>query len=113
MNTEKKLGKIRRVKFGHVGYQDACLGIQFEFSFDGTGICTDYSAWDPEMIECNESSTWTEEDRDKQLAKIMRKISKLMKQAKVHNVNDLQGVPVEVIIKNQRLEDWRILTEVL
>jgi hypothetical protein len=43
----------------------------------------------------------------------MRYISKLLNEAKVHNVYELKGIPVEVTLENNTFKDFRILTEVL
>lgn len=109
----KSLGRISSVKFGHVGYQDAMLGIQFCFDCKGSGTCTDKSTWDPEIVECASYCKWTEADRDKSFAEIMRYISKLLKDAKVDDVSKLLNKPVEVTWQNSMLKEWRILTEVL
>jgi hypothetical protein len=113
---EKKLGKIESVKFGHVGYQDAMLGLDLTFSFNGGGIGTGGLkglTWDPELIECTKYSKWTEEDRDFHFAEHMRYISKLLNDAKVNDVYKLKGIPVEITIENRTFKDFRVLTEVL
>jgi len=114
----KYLGKIESVKFGHVGYQNAMLGISLSFSFDEScGVATDRSTWDAEIIECTNNSKWTEEDRSKKYDEIMRYISKLLKDAKCDDVADLKGKPVELEFDGEgwggTLKDWRILVEVL
>jgi hypothetical protein len=43
----------------------------------------------------------------------MRLLSKLLKEAKVDSVEKLKGKPVEVTFDGNRLQEWRILTEVL
>ena len=43
----------------------------------------------------------------------MRFLSKTLKEAKVSDVKDLVGVPVEIEFEGNSLKDWRILTEVL
>jgi hypothetical protein len=115
----KHLGKIESVKFGHVGYQGAMLGIAFTFKFDESfGIGTDRCAWDAEQVEWTETCQWTEEQRSKQYDEIMRYISKLLKDAKCSDINELKGKPVELEFEGKsvlggQLKDWRILTEVL
>jgi hypothetical protein len=113
MATEKKLGKIESVKFGIGGYQDCQLGIHFTLGNGGWGVCDSKSAWDAERIEHTKYTKWTEEDRDKDYAGIMRYLSKLMKDAKVTSVDQLKNKPVEVIFEGDMLKEWRILTEVL
>lgn len=64
-------------------------------------------------METDQHTKWTEADRDAAFAKTMRKINEIMQDAKVHDVNDLKGKPVELIFEGTMLKDWRILTEVL
>jgi hypothetical protein len=103
-NMEKKLGKIESVRFGHGGYQDACIGLSVTL---GNG------SWDPEMIKCTEHTKWTEEDRTNNIGEAVRFVSKLLKEAKVDSVDKLKGVPVEVTFDGNLLKEWRVLTEVL
>ena len=109
----KELGKITSVKFGLDGYQEAMLGISFQFEMGNLGCCDFEGYWDPETIACSPQSKWTEEDRDKRLANTMRYISKLLKDAKVKSVEELKGKPVELTFDLATLVSWRILTEVL
>ncbi len=75
--------------------------------------CTDKCAWDPNMIKANDRNKWTEEGRSKQNDETVRYISDLLKDAKVHNVHDLQDIPIEATFVNRTLKSWRILTEVI
>jgi hypothetical protein len=109
----KELGKIEKVNFGHCGYQDACLGISFVLSGSGWGLMDSKSTWDAELIKHTENSQWTEEDRNKQYSEIMRYVSKLLKDAKVDSINQLEGKPIEVTLDGMLLKEWRILSEVL
>lgn len=114
MSIEKHLGKISSVKFGLGGYQDACIGLSLDFSFDRCcGVSNFKGAWSPSIIECDEHTEWTEKDRDKQLVEMIRFVDKLLHQAKVENVTQLKGIPVEITLDGNMLKDWRILTEVL
>lgn len=110
---EKKLGKIGKVTFGHGGYDGVMLGMDFTFEGDSWGVGYSKSFWDSEKIKHTDSCKWSELDRDKYYADIMKYLSKLLKQAKVSDVNDLKDIPVEVTFENNMLKDWRILTEVL
>lgn len=111
--VEKKLDKIEKVRFGHCGYDNTGIGISFTFSFDGCGLSTDKSGWDAEIIKHSDHCKWSEEDRDKSYAEIVRFVSLLLKQAKVSDVSELQGKPIEVTIDRNSLKEWRILEEVL
>lgn len=91
--TEKRLGRITSARFGHGGYQDACIGLSVSLG--------------------GERSKWTEHDRDAEIAKSVRFLSTILKQAKVHDVAKLKDIPVEVEFDGMALKSWRILTEVL
>lgn len=110
---EKKLGKIKNVKFGIGGYQDAMIGLHVTLGSNGWGVGDSCSAWDAESIKWSEHCNWTEDDRDKQYAEILRYLSKLLKDAKVDSVDRLKDIPVEVTFDGNMLKEWRVLTEVL
>lgn len=111
---EKRLGKIESVNFGRCGYQEAQLGISFLFSGkDGWGVGFCKGEWDSEIIKCDKHCKWSEEDRTRNYAEIMRYVATLLKQAKVDNVYKLKGIPVECTFDGNLLKDWRILEEVL
>jgi len=123
--TRKVLGKIESVDFGHCGYQECCIGISFTLVGETGGVSDAKCVWDPNMItapnpssnsieiDSVESTGWTEKDRSKQNDEVMRYISDLLHQAKIHSLNDLQGVPVEITYEGNTLQSWRILTEVI
>ena len=110
---EKKLGKIESVRFGHGGYQDACIGLSVTLGDGGWGVGDFKGGWDPEMIKRSENTKWTEEERNENLVDLMRFVSKLLKEAKVDSVDKLKNIPVEVTFEGMMLKEWRILTEVL
>jgi len=110
---KKKLGKIKNVKFGIGGYQDAMIGLHVTLGSNGWNVGDSCSAWDAESIKWSENCNWTEDDRDKQYAEILRYLSKLLKDAKVDSVDRLKGIPVEVTFDGNMLKEWRVLTEVL
>lgn len=107
---EKRLGKISSVHFGYVGYQDMQFGLQLEFQSQGWGVSTSISdAWALDI----KPGPWTEEDRDSGYAKTMRELNRIMREAKVYDVNRLKGIPVELTFEGNVLKDWRVLSEVL
>lgn len=110
---EKRLGKIERVTFGHGGYQDSMLGLSVTLSGEAWGVSDFKGNWDAELVKHWEHSQWSENDRSKGYDETMRFLSKLLKEAKVDSVERLKGKPVEVTFDGNRLEEWRILTEVL
>lgn len=105
----KFLGKISNI---YIGKEDSRFGIFITLSGEYT-TQTSYTAWDPEDIIPDEHHKWGENDRDKELSKIMRKLSKIMSDAKVTKFNNLLNIPIEMEFENNMLKDWRILTEVL
>ena len=110
---EKRLGKISSVKFGYVGTRDMQFGLSLEFSGKGWGVGNTIShAWSLDM-ESDKYTKWTEADRDAGFAKTMREINRIMKDAEVHDINKLAGVPVELTFDGNLLKDWRVLTEVI
>lgn len=110
---EKRLGKIISVKFGHVGYQNAQLGLSIVLGNDGWGIGDSRAYWDANLVNCSKHAEWTEEDRSKGYADIMCYISDLLSQAKVHTVEELVDIPVEITLNDGTFEKWRVLTEVI
>lgn len=112
-DSEKRLGRIARVKFGLGGYQDAMLGLHVTIEGAGWGTVSTRSAWDKNIIKHSDYCKWTEEERSKQYVDIMGYVSDLLKSAKVDTIDRLQGIPVEATFVGMTLKEWRILTEVL
>ncbi len=111
---EAKLGKIESVSFGIGGYKDACIGLMVTLSFgDSPGVCDSKTAWDANIIQHSKHCKWTEEDRNKSYAEIVRYVSDLLSAAKVKDVASLKGKPVQAMFDGNKLESWRILKEVL
>jgi len=113
MSSNKELGKIEKAYFGYGGYQDMQFGLTVVLSFDGKG-CVDFieGGWS-EDIWVDQYTKWTEKDRQIQRAEMVKKINKLLKDAKVKTIDELKGKPIEVINEGLKLKSWRILTEVL
>lgn len=108
---EKKLGKIRSVKFGKGGYQDAIMGLTVDIDMKGSGV-GHFTAggW---AISRSEYCKWTEEDRIKAHGEMLVKVTELLDQAKVDCVSQLKDVPVECTFEGMVLKSWRILEEVI
>ena len=106
----KELAKIRSVRFGSGGYQDAAFGISFEFEGNGSS-CGDFiGTWSSEP---DDSNKWTKSDQTEFWGNMVREIRDTMKAAKTNNLNDLVGKPVELTFNGNQLDSWRILTEVI
>ena len=109
-NTKTYLGKISNVEFGHGGYQDAQFGLSLTFEGDGWGTTWFQGDWN---IERSEYAKWTEEERTKRFGDLIHFIRDLFKKAKISEINQLKGIPVEVTFVNNTISEWRILEEVL
>jgi len=109
----KELGKIEKVYFGYGGYQDAQFGVTFVLNFNGKG-CVDFidGGWS-EDVKVDEYTKWTEKDRQIQRAEMVKRVNKLLKEAKVKTIDELKGKPIEITNEGLTLKSWRILTEVL
>lgn len=115
-NIEKKIGKIASVRFGSGGYQDAAFGLSLDFESKKTswGVSTFISGgWYPGVIDPDKRSKWTEEDRRKSMAELGYKIARILSAAKVSDIKELVGIPVEVTFVGNTLKDWRVLEEAL
>jgi hypothetical protein len=109
----KELGKIEKVSFGYGGYQDAQFGLNVQLSFGGCGTCVFIDGGWSEDVKVTSNTKWTERDRQIQRAEMVKKINKLLQDAKACTIDQLKDKPVEVTSENMRVKDWRILTEVI
>lgn len=109
---KKELGKIKSASFGRGGYQDVQIGISFSFSGGDSGWGTGdfWGFWDGER---SDSADWSEADRIAYLGMMVMRLDQLLLDAKVFDVAKLVGVPVEVTFNGNRMQSWRILTEVV
>lgn len=113
---EKELGKISSVSFGIGGYQDAMFGLTLSFDLKGSGFCDfvsggwAYGVIDPDSPHCK----WNESDREKSMARMCKIVCQILKDAKVDNISDLKGKPIEIAREGWNdIKSWRILEEVL
>lgn len=107
---EKKLGKINKVKFGHVGYQECQMGLSLEFKIGthgavGSGVYGGFASTPSDSGDM---------DKTKEAhAKMVLGVAKIMSESNVDDIMDLIDLPVELTFDGNVLKDWRILTEVL
>lgn len=100
--TEKVLGKIERVEFGKIRDYPFMVGLQLDFLMDGCGISS------------GGAYTFNKNNFDNSVVvEIVNLICELLSAAKVNNISQLKGKPVEVTIENNTFKSFRILTEVL
>ena len=92
MPTVKKLlGKIASIHYGVGGYQDVQLGLSITLEGKGWGTTVFNGIWDYSHIPSpTDVYKWTEGDRTNELIKVNRRISELLKQAKVPTIDKLK-----------------------
>ena len=111
---KKYLGKITHISFGLGGYDDVQFGLSVTLEGQGVGTNIFIGAWDYNYMDTpGEYTQWKEEDRTNTMINMLRKISDLLKAAKVMSVDQLKDKPIEMTFEDNTLKDWRILTEVL
>lgn len=111
--ASKQLGKIVNVKFGHIGYQQAIMGLSLTLNGGGFFVNTEIVGGWSSSVKCDKHSEWTEEDRNIERVKMVCEIDELLQKAKVDDVMKLVGKPVEMTSEGMKLVSWRILEEVL
>ena len=107
----KELGKIKSVRFGYGGYGDSQFGLSLTLASGCSCVNTGHQEWGLDIS--SRGTEWDEAARDENFALIMRKTNQLMIDAKVKEVHELVGIPIEIEWDGNSLKDWRILTEVL
>lgn len=118
---EKKLGKIESVTFGRVcGRSEEALGLQLRFSGAGWGVGTDHIIAPITDHDLDNRPEWNDDDDSGRLAlaDLVHKFQvvslvKMMREAKVRDITQLKGVPVEITFENKVFRMCRVLTEVL
>lgn len=110
VSINKKVGKIARATFGWGGYQDVMFGLSLTFSSQSWGCGHFDGQWG---MDPSPDAQWTKESRCIQWGELVGRVAKLLKDAKVTDVSELVGVPVEVTFDGMRFQSFRILTEAL
>lgn len=107
---ERQLGKIKYVRIGYGGYQDAMFGIDFTLGGESWGVGDFWGMW---ASDPGSNAQWTKEDQIKRYGETMDRIRKLCDDANVKVVDKLKDVPIEVELENMTLKSWRVLREVI
>lgn len=109
---EVRIGKIQSVRFGMGGYQDAQFGLSLTLGSDkeNWGVGTFAGFW---SMEPSSGAQWTADDQKGHLGAMCLSVIGWMNDAKVTDVAQLRGVPVEVTLVGGMLKSWRVLTEVI
>ena len=113
--TKKELGKIRSVKFGSGGYQNAMIGFSFDLGGNNWGVSDFWGTWETKEVSAtgNMAQEKLNDQRIRFLGESCMRISALLGFAKVDSLDRLKGIAIEVTFEDGRLESWRILKEVL
>jgi len=114
MTITKEIGKIKSVRFGKGGYQDAMFGISFGLGSDKTswGVVDFRGGWGLEL-KADSRTQWEEADRNAVFAETMRFINELLIKAKVDDISKLVGIPIEATFGDGMLKSWRVLEEAI
>jgi hypothetical protein len=108
--VNEQLGKIKSIRFGYGGYQDAMIGFTFELGGDSWGTIDFWGQW----AYRSKDAKWTEEERALKMGEYCIKVKELLVKAKKQDLQDLKGVPVRVFFGGDlRLSSWQLLEEVL
>ena len=107
---EKMLGKISNAHFGFEADRPFLFGLELSFMGDGWGTIS--PAY---MVNMGENCKWSSPlERQRVVTENMDKIREIMKKAKITDIKDLKGIPVEVTFNdNGYFESFRVLEEVL
>ena len=110
--NKKLIGKIQSIEFGFGGYQEAQIGISVTLGGDkeGWGVGDFRGPW---ARNPDKHCKWTKEEQIQQAGETVMWLRDLLLDAKVNNINELSGIPVEVEFEGNTLKSWRILTEVI
>jgi hypothetical protein len=110
---EKRLAKIKSIRVGMGGYQEAMFGITFDLGGGCWGVGDFWGFWSPARMKRSEHAKWTEAERLGGISDAFIRLDQLLADAKVDDATKLAGVPIEVTLEGNTLKSWRVLKEVL
>lgn len=93
----KVLGKLKNVKFGIHSDRENIIGLSF--TLIGESACN--------------TGIYFNMESDKDITDGMREIYKLLKDAKVKTIPELENIPMEYTFKDSLLVNYRVLVEVI
>lgn len=111
MSTVKELGRITAATFGFGGYDDAMIGLSISIGGKSWGSGDFKGEWAHKEVP--QGAKWTAESRLTRLGEAVLYLRDLLVAAKVKDVAELVGVPIEATFDGTRLQSWRVLEEVL
>lgn len=105
----KELGKITFAEYGTIRDYPSCIGLQLGFRMGGSAVM-DGGKY---TVNISPEAKWKELNREATITKTIEEVDRILKDAKVNYVSELENKPVEVTMENNTFKDFRILTEVL
>lgn len=105
----RELGRITKAEFGLCEDRPFLFGLKLMFEGQGWGV-GDGGRF---MLNISKACKWSEEERMKAITASADYVAQILADAKVSNVSQLVGKPVEITFENRTFKSFRILTEVL
>jgi hypothetical protein len=108
---QKMLGKITHAEFGCREDYPCMLGLLLTFCVNGSCYVDDGGKY---MVDASKNYKWENTDEELKAFRVVFYYTySILKAAKCSTVSELVGKPVEITLRNDIFEDFRILTEVL
>lgn len=105
----KELGKITFAEYGTIRDYPSWIGLQLGFRMGGSAVM-DGGKY---TVNISPEAKWKELNREATITKTIEEVDRILKDAKVNYVSELENKQVEVTMENNTFKDFRILTEVL
>jgi hypothetical protein len=86
------------------------IGITVDLGGKSWGVGDFKGTW---ATERDKYCKWTEEDRNKVLGETCMWVAQLLRESGKQSLDELVNIPVEVTFDGNKLESWRVLTEVI
>jgi hypothetical protein len=102
-------GKIKSVRLGAGGYQDAKYGFTLDLGSGCWSVTDFWGTW----ADHSEGCEWSIADQQQKFLASFMRVKELMRDAGVDDFSKLKNVPVEITFEGNTMKSWRIMTEVL
>lgn len=105
---KEEIGKIKSVRYGMGGYQDACFGFSFELGGKAWGVSDFWGTW---ARKPDKHTKWTVADQDREFLSSSRKVLSLLQRSGRPSIDRLVGVPVRCVFDGNTLKSWDIIED--
>lgn len=103
-------GHIANAYFGLGGYAGLEIGIHLSLNFPGHGGVWEHRAWfDANQVKEPKHGGWKEADRNKYYADLVRCVSDYLRDAKVSDITELRGKPIQGEFRGRELLGWEFI----